>query len=511
MPPGSLVDLSGLTDAERAAAESEARLEAGEGPPPEAYCPNGCGEMADRCQCPEPRPDPVASPHAAASARALVTTRAGDEGQGPGRHRSLPYLHPAAWHGPAAEYVREVAPHTEADPLGVLVMLLAGLGSRLGPGAYVRIGESKHSALLWVLAVGRTATGRKGTAESVSLDRLSALSALPRRHSGLTSGEGVVQAFCATDDETQPETRLLITEGEWEGPLARARREGSTLSAVLRDAWDGKPLRTMNATNPREALTHHLTVVGHITPHALRTGMGDREAANGFLNRFLLLLVHRPAVVPFPSPVSDAANALLAGMVHTITTTGTGERQLTPTARDAYAAWYRRTEGEREYAPERVANATGRASGHLLRLALLLSVLDGCDAIDAEHIHAASAVTDYSAACAWHVYGPGQAGTDAKVLRALEAADPEPLTREGVRDALSRHVTADDLTDALTALEAASLITTTKEPTGGKPRTVIALTDAGRGRGSAVSAVSAEGVATTSRRATEGTRLRGYP
>ena len=72
---------------------------------------------------------------------------------------------------------------------------------------------------------------------------------------------------------------------------------------MLRDAYDVRPLSTLGTKGGgahRKVERHHITIVGHITPTDLRAGMGDREAANGFLNRFLLAEVHRPGLVAFP-------------------------------------------------------------------------------------------------------------------------------------------------------------------------------------------------------------------
>ena len=196
-----------------------------------------------------------------------------------------------------------IASDTEADPLAVLAGMLAWSGCAIGPGTYVMQGRDRHPPKVWPMLVGATATGRKGTSESDGLSALSALSSLPRRRSGLSSGEGLIEAFLPSDGEDSlPDPRLLVTEGEWEGPLARSQQKGSSLSAVLRDAWDNRPLATMTVTG-RQVDHHHLVVVAHITPDALRRGMGGMEVSNGFLNRFLITEVRRPHLVPWPSEI----------------------------------------------------------------------------------------------------------------------------------------------------------------------------------------------------------------
>ena len=58
--------------------------------------------------------------------------------------------------------------------------------------------------------------------------------------SGFGSGEGVVDTL---DNQSRNDERLLVEEREMAGLLVVASREGSILSSVLRNGWDGQPLR----------------------------------------------------------------------------------------------------------------------------------------------------------------------------------------------------------------------------------------------------------------------------
>jgi len=42
-------------------------------------------------------------------------------------------------------------------------------------------------------------------------------------------------------------------------------REGNTLSAIVRQAWDGEPLQTMVRNDPLRATGAHIAILGHIT------------------------------------------------------------------------------------------------------------------------------------------------------------------------------------------------------------------------------------------------------
>ncbi|HEX6870164.1 MAG TPA: hypothetical protein VF163_03615, partial [Micromonosporaceae bacterium] len=81
----------------------------------------------------------------------------------PERAPNLPPIHRAAWHGVIGDCVRRLAPTTEADPVAVLVSLLALFGALAGDGPHVRVGGVRHPPRVWPLVVGKTGAGRKGT------------------------------------------------------------------------------------------------------------------------------------------------------------------------------------------------------------------------------------------------------------------------------------------------------------------------------------------------------------
>jgi hypothetical protein len=69
----------------------------------------------------------------------------------------------AAFVGLAGEIIRALLPGTEADEAGLLVTLLAAVGSVVGHGPHWAVSGRRHPLLFWPVIVGRTAKGRKGT------------------------------------------------------------------------------------------------------------------------------------------------------------------------------------------------------------------------------------------------------------------------------------------------------------------------------------------------------------
>lgn len=174
-----------------------------------------------------------------------------------GRQTSLaswPALNELAMHGLAGDYVRAVSPHTEADPVAILVQLLVAFGNIVGRGPHFVAEADRHYTNEFVVLVGSTAKGRKGSSWGHVRKLCEGIDAewvKKRVRSGLASGEGLVHAVRdPSSSSNDDDTRLLALEGEFASALAVAAREGNTLSAVVRSAWDGIPLGNMTKNNP---------------------------------------------------------------------------------------------------------------------------------------------------------------------------------------------------------------------------------------------------------------------
>jgi hypothetical protein len=73
-------------------------------------------------------------------------------------------MHEAAYYGLAGEVVRSIEPHSEADPVAILLQFLAAFGNAVGISSCYQIEGDKHRAKLFVVMSGATSKGRKGTA-----------------------------------------------------------------------------------------------------------------------------------------------------------------------------------------------------------------------------------------------------------------------------------------------------------------------------------------------------------
>ena len=225
-----------------------------------------------------------------------------------------PVLADEAFYGLPGEITRCIKPHTEADPVAVLANLLTAFGSAAGRGAFLRVGADHHYLKLNVGLVGETSKGRKGQSWGHPRELMHAADSEwveERVLHGLSSGEGLIYAVRdrvegenkdgerVVLDAGMEDKRLLVLEAELAGVLKVMSREGNTLSPVIRQAWDDGRLQVMTRNNPMKATGAHVSIIGHITKAELLRYLTETEAANGFANRFIWLLVKRSKELPF--------------------------------------------------------------------------------------------------------------------------------------------------------------------------------------------------------------------
>jgi hypothetical protein len=233
--------------------------------------------------------------------------------------KSFPVLSDKALIGLAGYVVRTIEPHTEADNAALLVQFLAGFGSLVGKTAYFQVGADKHYTKINAVIVGASARARKGTSWSEIERLLIRVDETFRdcNQNGLSSGEGLIYHVRDEQVVKKPikkngiiteyqdeiidagasEKRAFVIEPEFARVLQSMKREGNTLSSVIRQAWDTDRLHVMTK-NPVKATEAHVSIVGHITKTELIRNLEETETANGFANRFLWICARRSKYLP---------------------------------------------------------------------------------------------------------------------------------------------------------------------------------------------------------------------
>lgn len=380
---------------------------------------------------------------------------------------------PEAFHGILGEIIDAVAPHTEADPVALLGTLLATTGACMGRWRTLYQG-SEQAANLFVVLVGDSSTGRKGTAASIGRDVLNA--AYPEWErlivAGLGSGEGLVSHLKKHEaGSAEPEHRALVLETELGRLLTVMGREGSTLSPVIRDAWDGSAIGRFIAREQSLVPWHHVAISAHITSVELRAKLSNVDAANGFGNRFLWLAVRRTRLVPFPKSPKEFIGPYLTPIRKAIEQAQSpATAEWTPAAADRWENLYASSTTRQRLGL--LGALTARAEAQTARLALLYALLDRTVEVGVQHLRAAEALWDYAARSAEYIFGHSTGNRHADQLLSMVADGPVDWN-SAKRDLGIR--TSADLQEAVDVLSAAGLVTvlTVARKGGGRPVRVI--------------------------------------
>jgi|GEM_PF-646836 len=404
-----------------------------------------------------------------------------------------PELTESALYGLAGKIVSTIDPHTEADRAAVLIQTLAAFGNCIGRTAHFTAEADRHYLNLFAVLVGATSKGRKGTSWGQVrrlFERIDELWAANCVGAGLSSGEGLIWSVRDTTEKKEPvrekgriveyqtviadegveDKRAFILEAEFASVLRVMAREGNTLSAIIRQAWDTGNLQVKTRNNPNRATGAHVSIIGHITREELRRNLDETETANGFANRFLWSCVRRNRILPEGGSISDAElNPLVTRLSEAfIFARGVGEMK-----RDAQA----RTLWHQVYAELSDGHAglfgavTSRAEAQTMRLACLYALLDLKSVVERVHLEAALALWRYCEASARYIFGTATGDRIAdELLLALQEAGGDGLTRTQIRDLFNRRQSG-SIDTALTVLSETGRAHFKTEQTGGRPVT----------------------------------------
>jgi len=370
-----------------------------------------------------------------------------------------------AFYGLVGEIVRAIEPHTESDPVALLLQLLVGIGNLIGRTPTLMMDGAAHHANLFAVLVGTTAKARKGTSWRQTRRVLAMTDpkwADKRITGGLSSGEGLIEAVADPDPDGAPpaepvDKRLMIQVGEFASVLAVQGREGNTLSAVLRDAWDGDTLTVLNRkVNKLRATAPHISMVAHVTRDELLRMLQTTEAANGYANRFLWAAVRRPKLLPRGGNLTDEVLLPLVERLKEAVRCARQTQYITLTEK-AWTLWDRvYVELSREQAGL-LGAITARTEPLILRLAMLYALMDNTGQIDVPHLEAGCAVWGYCQQSAAWIFGDKLGDPDGDLVLSHLRQTPEGVTRTEIHGLLGRNRSAAQLSRALTALEEKNL------------------------------------------------------
>jgi Protein of unknown function (DUF3987) len=394
-----------------------------------------------------------------------------------------PTLAHEAHYGLAGEVLEAIEPHTEADPVAVLINILIAFGNAAGRGPHVNVGPDRHGLNLNAVIVGKSSKARKGMSSNAVKNLMRSADSFwteDRVMSGLSTGEGLIYAVrdrVVTEnkngelivvDEGVSDKRLLAIESEFARPLKLMTREGNILSIIIRQGWDGDTLQTLTRNSPLKATDPHISIIGHTTEQEVLRLLSETDTSNGFANRFLWLLVKRSQALPFGGEWSKVDTAALVKRLSVALqfARNTGEITWGESASKIWESVYEElSEGETGL----FGAATSRAEAQALRLSAIYAVMDKSRTIEVDHLLAGLAVWEYAEQSARRIFGDATGDPVAdKIMEALKEK-PKGLTRNEIRDLFARHRSSTRIDQALNHLQELGRVRSESQATGGRP------------------------------------------
>ncbi|MBS1212045.1 MAG: hypothetical protein H6R26_661 [Proteobacteria bacterium] len=386
--------------------------------------------------------------------------------------------------GLVGDVARAAAKDSEVNPVAAALNFLSFLGSQIGRDVYLQVGNTYHHPNLFTLQAGRSGRGRKG--DSIALihrirrriDEVFAGTLGQTHTGGLSTREGLAllihDGFRDGKKEVEPilDKRLWVVESEFANVLHQGKREGNTLSAALRDTWDGVSIKPAIKTSRVWASRPHIGLACAITPSELTGLIASRDLTNGFANRFLIVWAERTGLVPFPRPTpKDVLDELTSRTASVISfakgkypaEADTREMQLSQAARECYDAAYR-TELNRPEASDLLTSLLERRAPYSLRLAMLFALTDKTLVIEKHHLEAALGWIRYARDSVRFIFAEAAGVADgeeradiARRLLDFLKDKPDGATRTVViNDCFGKRVSASKIDDAIKGLMTAT-------------------------------------------------------
>ena len=397
------------------------------------------------------------------------------------------------YHGLAGYITKTIAPYTEADPVAILLQLLVAFGNLIGRSAYYMVESTRHYAVLFAVIVGQTAKARKGTSWGHVERLLTAVDPEWAKHclmQASPTGEGIIWAlrdpvYILRDrvrelvDAGVDDKRLMLALGEYVSVLTQCRRPASSLSGVLRNAWDGGPLASLTKNHPSKATGAHLSIAAHIVMDELKRSLKPVDISNGLANRTLFCCARRSQLLPDGGQPPEDEMRLLSEQLREAAAWAkkigrvTRDRDADVLWRDVYPDLSRDRDGV-------VGAICARAEAQVTRLAMINALIDKSEVIRVSHLQAALALWNYCEESAQFVFCDlGQKRSDADVLFLALQQHPEGLDRTQIHGLFSRNRKASEINDALFQLMADEKVQRKTVPSaGGRPSDVFVAVQA---------------------------------
>ena len=374
-----------------------------------------------------------------------------------------PVPRPEIFYGIAGNIIKKIEPHTESDPVAILIQLLVIFGNIVDRHAFYQVEATQHYSNLFAIITGASSKARKGTSfnhvkrifDQVVPDWIN-----NNISSGLRSGEALIweirdESINKKDDHVSgiDDKRRLFLESEFAFVLKTLDTQGNLISVVLRQAWDSATLKNTTKHTPSTATNPHVSFIGHITLEEVKRYLTLTESANGFANRFLWVCSKRSKELPYGGSIEDVDFTNEIKQLKLAIEFSKAPQRLCLST-DAKKSWsngvYSKLSGDSRLGI--FGAVTSRAEAQVIRLALIYALLDRSSEIQKVHLDAALAVWDYCEHSAKIIFGDSVGDSIADKILSVLKSTPEGLTLTEIQRLFSNNKTKAKISHALDIL-----------------------------------------------------------
>ncbi|MFD8527820.1 DUF3987 domain-containing protein [Streptosporangium canum] len=346
----------------------------------------------------------------------------------------------AIYTGLIGKLTKELAPHTEAHPVGVLASLLSYFSVAIGSGPYVSLegADDRQPLVFWPMLMGVTGEGKKGTATKHAARVFKRVEEeFNQNHyyhgfpaSGAAFISGLAKAAQAAgwidedsvpvDPQTgepdyskapvKPGYPILYVKEEW-AQVMMACRSDKDLGDAVRLAWQASELVNDTRKDGRVRIQRpHVGIIGHVTPDEFKACLSPSELAGGTFNRFITLYVHKSRSLPRGGRLTISDYERMATEVRQAVEFAQGYSDLIEFSDSAWDYW---EENVYDVLPtlatdsEVMRGFCARSLGYVKRMAALFALADCRKQITIKDLKAAEALFRYCIESVRYVMGEG--------------------------------------------------------------------------------------------------------
>jgi hypothetical protein len=293
-----------------------------------------------------------------------------------------------AWTGLFQQWRDIVAPCTEAALVNLWGAFLLAVGVIIGRNAW-RYSPRPLFPNFYLLLLGQTGDSRKSTVMWLACELLRYTGVDFKELDGVVSSEGIFEAL--SDREG---TKGLIYADEFRALLSVARRKGTQdILPKLNSLYYCPERSSIDRRKESTTIVRPFLSMVTATPQAyVEDVLTDLEVSGGFLNRFMVLSGTEQKAKPRVRMPSVGEWESIAAELRPIGERTIGHVEMTAEAEtlwdDFYIGW---KEDRRGWSPTQ-ANLSARTFEHILKIAVVYSVLAGESTISAKILETSIAI-----------------------------------------------------------------------------------------------------------------------